>query len=85
MGAVLTFPVLFIDAKWDYVCSTSLDRLNEQMTKYCKDLTECRIEAGHWVAIEKPREVHAAVARWLATKVESFWPGYWNRPFVSSR
>jgi soluble epoxide hydrolase / lipid-phosphate phosphatase len=84
-GGVLTFPVLFIDAKWDIVCSPSIDRLSEQMRKYCKDLTECSIEAGHWVAMEKPREVNATVARWLATKVETFWPGFWNRPFVSSK
>jgi soluble epoxide hydrolase / lipid-phosphate phosphatase len=84
-GGVLTFRVLFIDAKWAFMCSTSIDRLNEQMRKYCKDLTECSIEAGHWVAMEKPREVNAAVARWLATKLETFWPGFWNRPFVSSR
>lgn len=84
-GGVLTFPALFVNATWDYVCSTSLDRLNEQRRKYCKDLTECSIEVGHWVAMEKPREVNAANARWPATKVESFWPGHWNRLFVSSR
>lgn len=83
-GGVLTFPVLFIDAKWDYVCSPSIDRLSEQMRRYCKNLTECSIEAGHWVAMEKPREVNAAMARWLATKLETFWP--WpNKPRVRIR
>jgi soluble epoxide hydrolase / lipid-phosphate phosphatase len=83
-GGVLSFPVLFIDAKYDSLCSTSLDRLNEAMRKYCRDLTETSIEAGHWVALEKPRETNAVIARWLATKVETYWPGYFNRPFVYS-
>jgi soluble epoxide hydrolase / lipid-phosphate phosphatase len=83
-GGVLNFPVLFIEAKFDFVCTTSVDRLSEPMRKYCTDLTECSIEAGHWVAFEKPREVNAAVARWLATKVGTYWPGYWSRPFVSN-
>ncbi len=84
-GGVLAFPVLFINAKWDFVCSTDLDDLNVQMRKYCKDLTECSIEAGHWVAMEKPRETNAAIARWLATKMEAYWPYYWKTPLVSSK
>jgi soluble epoxide hydrolase/lipid-phosphate phosphatase len=83
-GGVLNTPVLFIGARFDAVCSTSLDRMSENMRKYCRDLTETSIDAGHWVALEKPQETNAAIARWLATKVETFWPGYYSRPFVYS-
>lgn len=83
-GGLLEFPVLFIDAKWDTVCTPSLDRSGDVMKEYCKDLTWTSIEAGHWVAIETPREVNAAITRWLATKVETYWPGYFTRPLVNS-
>jgi pimeloyl-ACP methyl ester carboxylesterase len=29
-------------------------------------LTEAVIDSGHWMAQEKPREVNAALVRWLA-------------------
>jgi soluble epoxide hydrolase/lipid-phosphate phosphatase len=82
-GGVLNMPVLFIEAKWDHICDTALSRLSEPMRKCCTNLTECSIEAGHWVAFEKPKETNAAIARWLATKVQSQWPGYWKTPLVS--
>jgi soluble epoxide hydrolase/lipid-phosphate phosphatase len=83
-GGVLTMPTFFIEARWDAVCATSLGGLSEPMRKYCRNLTECSIEAGHWVALDKPKEVNAALARWLATHLPQCWPGYWNSPFVSS-
>jgi soluble epoxide hydrolase/lipid-phosphate phosphatase len=46
------------------------------MRKYCRNLTETTIRAGHWVAQEKPAEVKAALVNWLATSV----PGVWPRP-----
>ena len=82
-GGVLDFPVLFIDAKWDIVCTPSVDRLGDPMKKFCKDLTWATVEAGHWVALEKPMEVNAAITRWLATKVDDHWPGYFTKPLVS--
>ena len=80
---VLTVPVLFIEARYDRVLSTSISRLSEPMRKYCRNLTECSIEAGHWVGLERPREVNAAIARWLVTTLPAWWPGYWRNPFVS--
>lgn len=80
----LHFPVLFIEAKWDTICDTALSRLGEPMREYCKNLTEVSIEAGHWVALEKPQETNAAIVRWIATKLPHYFPGYWKTPFVSS-
>lgn len=79
----LHFPVLFIEARWDSICDTSLSRLSEPMREYCTNLTECSIESGHWVALEKPDETNAAIVRWIATKLPTYFPGYWKTPFVS--
>lgn len=80
----LHMPNLFIEAKYDAVCATSLCRISEPMRKYCTDLTECSVDAGHWVQLERPQEVNAALARWLATKLLAYWPGYWRTPLVAS-
>ena len=39
----------------------------------CADLTEAVIASGHWMAQEKPVEVNAALARWLATRFPGLW------------
>ncbi|KAF2435019.1 alpha/beta-hydrolase [Tothia fuscella] len=84
-GGILEFPVLFIAAKFDGVCDTAVaPKLNGPMRKACKNLTETSIDAGHWVAIEKPREVNAAIVRWLVEEVKGYWPGYWTTPFVKN-
>jgi soluble epoxide hydrolase / lipid-phosphate phosphatase len=70
----LELPVLFVHARYDYVCETIHSRLAEPMRKYCRNLSEETIRAGHWVAQEKPREVNAALIKWLATKVANVWP-----------
>jgi len=44
------------------------------MRQDCRALTEIVIQSGHWMAQEKPVEVNAALARWLATKVPAVWP-----------
>ncbi|KAK1957291.1 alpha/beta-hydrolase [Colletotrichum sublineola] len=82
-GGRLRFPVLFIEARWDTVCATAISRLSEPMRELCEDLTEVSINAGHWVAFEKPEETNAAIVRWIATKVPTYFPGYWKTPFVS--
>ncbi|GKT86106.1 epoxide hydrolase [Colletotrichum tofieldiae] len=82
-GGRLRYPVLFIEARWDSVCDTALSRLSEPMRELCEDLTEVSIEAGHWVALEKPEETNAAIVRWIATKLPTYFPGYWKTPFVS--
>jgi soluble epoxide hydrolase/lipid-phosphate phosphatase len=84
-GGVLNAPVLFIEARFDYVLATSISRLSEPMRKYCRNLTECSIEAGHWVGLERPQEVNAAIVRWLVINLPTWWPGHWRTPLVSSR
>ena len=37
------------------------------------DLTEVVVKSGHWMAQEKPVDVNAALARWLAVKLPDYW------------
>jgi len=32
------------------------------------------VQSGHWIAQEKPAEVNAALAQWLATSLPDVWP-----------
>jgi soluble epoxide hydrolase/lipid-phosphate phosphatase len=69
-GGVLEFPVLYIDAKHDAVCSPSTSpKFKEVQEKFVKDLTYETIEAGHWVQLEKPKEVIDALEKWLDAKI----------------
>ncbi|KAG0649606.1 Bifunctional epoxide hydrolase 2 [Hyphodiscus hymeniophilus] len=77
-GGVLDIPTLFIEAKFDGVCETSMSTLSDSMRRYCRDLTQVSIEAGHWVALERPQETNAAIARWLMTTLPTSWPGYYD-------
>jgi len=72
----LDMPVLFLAALYDYVCESVHSRLGEPMRRYCRNLTKEVLRGGHWLAQEKPREVNAALVKWLATSV----PGVWPRP-----
>jgi soluble epoxide hydrolase / lipid-phosphate phosphatase len=83
-GGVLDVPALFIEAKYDGVCATALSSLSHPMRKYCRNLSECSIEAGHWVGLERPLQVNATIARWLVTTLPTSWPGYWTNPLVSN-
>ena len=44
------------------------------MRAHCSDLTEVVVKSGHWMAQEKPVDVNAALAAWLARKL----PGVWS-------
>lgn len=81
-GARLLYPTLLIHAKWDGVCDTTLSNLADPMRELCEDLTEVTIDAGHWVGLEKPEQINAAIVRWIATKIPTYFPGYWKTPFV---
>jgi pimeloyl-ACP methyl ester carboxylesterase len=70
----LAMPVLFMHASFDYVCETSASRLADPMRANCANLTEATIAAGHWMAQERPLEVNAALAKWLARQ----FPGLWS-------
>jgi pimeloyl-ACP methyl ester carboxylesterase len=73
-GGKLAMPVLFLHGLYDQTCETVHSRLAEPMRKDCADLTEVVVKSGHWMAQEKPVEVNAALARWLATKLPDYWP-----------
>ena len=70
----LAMPALFIAARYDYVCEAVASRLAEPMRERCEDLAEAVIDAGHWVAQERPAEVNAELVRWIAARVPDFWP-----------
>ena len=70
----LTVPVLFLHGAYDYTCETIDSRLAEPMRCDCADLTEVVVPSGHWMAQERPAEVNAALAKWLAVKVPDAWP-----------
>ena len=70
----LAMPVLFIAARYDTVCETVTSHLAEPMRARCEDLTEHIVDAGHWVAQERPREVNAHLIRWIAGRVPDCWP-----------
>jgi pimeloyl-ACP methyl ester carboxylesterase len=71
----LDMPVLFLHGAYDYVAETVDSRLAEPMRQSCTDLTEVVVSTGHWMAQENPVAVNAALARWIATKLPSVWPG----------
>lgn len=81
-GGRLSYPTLLIHGKWDGTCDTANSRLAEPMRELCEDLTEVTIESGHWTGLEAPEQTNAALVRWIATKIPTYYPGYWKAPFV---
>ena len=69
----LAMPVLFLGARYDYVCETLTSRLAQPMRERCARLHETVIDSGHWMAQERPHEVNAALVHWLADI--GMWPG----------
>ena len=72
-GGKLDMPVLFLHGDYDYTCETVASRLAEPMRQDCANLSEVIIQSGHWMAQEKPVEVNAAIAKWLATALPEIW------------
>lgn len=70
----LDMPVLFLGARYDYVCETVESALASPMREHCRHLSEVLIDSGHWMAQERPTEVNAALTRWLATELGETWP-----------
>ena len=62
-------PVLFWHAEYDAGCETLQSQLAEPMRAHCADLTEAVVASGHWMAQERPIEVNAALASWLAQRL----------------
>ena len=68
-NGVLSMPVLFLAAKYDFVCETLDSRLADPMRAKCTDLKEVVVECGHWMAQEKPHDVNVALRDWIDTKL----------------
>jgi pimeloyl-ACP methyl ester carboxylesterase len=73
-GGRLSMPTLFLHAAYDTVCETIDSRLAEPMRANCANLTEAVVQSGHWMAQEKPMQVNAALAKWLAAQFPMLWP-----------
>jgi pimeloyl-ACP methyl ester carboxylesterase len=73
-GGYLDMPVLFLGARYDYVCDCFNSTLAEPMRERCRSLREVTVHSGHWMAQERGLEVNAALAAWLATEVAQVWP-----------
>ncbi|MFT7128913.1 MAG: pimeloyl-ACP methyl ester carboxylesterase [Gammaproteobacteria bacterium] len=73
-NGVLEMPVLFIGGMYDYTCETINSQAKEPMQKLCKNISFDVIKSGHWMAQEKPLEVNATIAKWMATQVAGYWP-----------
>jgi soluble epoxide hydrolase/lipid-phosphate phosphatase len=73
---VVSVPVLFVECLNDVVAGTYNSTLMDPMKAYCRKLTTVAIEAGHWVALERPEETNAAIVRWIAREIpeERGWP-----------
>lgn len=71
----IDLPTLFLLAEYDYTCECVHSRLAEPIQLYCRNLTMKNVKSGHWMAQEKPREVNAALTKWLVTVIPDIWPG----------
>ncbi|MEQ1888245.1 MAG: alpha/beta hydrolase [Alphaproteobacteria bacterium] len=69
----LMMPVLFLHGAHDYVAETVESRLAEPMRAHCPNLSETIVLSGHWMAQEKPLDVNAALAKWLAGQFPALW------------
>ena len=72
-GGRISLPALFLHAAYDYICATIDSRLADPMREHCANLTEVTVLSGHWMAQEKPVDVNAAIAKWLALKFPELW------------
>ena len=79
-GGRLAMPVLFFHALNDFVCETWESGLAGPMRAHCDDLTEIAVPTGHWMAMERPQQVNAGLAGWLATRFPDLWPVQTVRP-----
>jgi pimeloyl-ACP methyl ester carboxylesterase len=71
----LSVPVLFLHGAHDFTCDTTGSRLAEPMRAACPDLTELTVDSGHWMPIERPEQVNAGLAAWLARRLPDAWRG----------
>ncbi|WP_019508198.1 alpha/beta fold hydrolase [Pleurocapsa sp. PCC 7319] len=70
----LKMPILFLHARYDYVCDTLISRIAEPMRLECDNVSEQVLDTSHWMGQERPQEVNAALAAWLARSLPHYWP-----------
>ncbi len=64
----LDMPVLFFHGDFDVVCETVNSRLADPMRDDCSDLSEVRIQGGHFFMLERKEDVNLAMQDWLSEK-----------------
>lgn len=69
----LSMPVLFFHGLYDATCETVDSHLAEPMRAHCDRLTEVVVPSAHWMAQERPVEVNAGLAKWLACEFPALW------------
>lgn len=69
----LAMPVLFLHARFDYVCETLRSPMAQPMRARCTDLTERIVDSGHWMAQEQPGRVNTHLVEWLVSRVGAVW------------
>jgi pimeloyl-ACP methyl ester carboxylesterase len=69
----IDIPALFLLAEFDFFCECVKSRLADEMRRHCRNLTTVSIASGHWMAQEKPADLNAALAHWLAASAR-VWP-----------
>jgi soluble epoxide hydrolase / lipid-phosphate phosphatase len=68
-GGILEMPVLYIDAKYDSVCSVAqTPTLAEPMKRLCKDLEWASVDTAHWANLEQPDECNGFMTGMLRRK-----------------
>ncbi|WP_228000357.1 alpha/beta fold hydrolase [Mycolicibacterium sp. P1-5] len=68
VGGGLSQPVLFVNGKWDAICSIIGNRQGDPMRAACADLSVTDLPAGHWLPVERKVELTDAVRTWLRRK-----------------
>jgi len=68
---ILKMPTLLITAAFDVVCSPAIASKAEESAT---NLSRAQVNSGHWAQQERPREVNAALVKWIATALPNYWP-----------
>jgi len=64
----LDMPVLFLAARYDYVCEAVDSHLARPMRERCTHLSETIVDSGHWMAQEQPERVNTELQQWLVRR-----------------
>lgn len=64
-GGVLSLPVLFLHAAYDWICDTLHSKLADPMRTFCTNLREETVYSGHWMVQEKPDDVNRFLENWM--------------------